>query len=73
MARMMIFNDLEADYTRDAVIKKSSGPLEKYIEENSWAIGITGVSSARRRSVKILSVDRKEPTPDNIASGAYPL
>ena len=49
MARKIIFEDLDADYASDAVIVKSSGPLEKYIEKNTWAVGITGVSSAKRR------------------------
>ena len=71
-ARQIIFEDEDADYVQDAIIKKSSGPVEKHIEKNTWAIGITGISSAKRRKVKVLSVDGNESTEDNIASGAYP-
>lgn len=52
---------------------KSSGPLERSIEKNPNAIAITGISSARKRNVKILKLEGKEPTFDNIQSGSYLL
>ena len=72
MARKIIFEDLEAEYAKDAIIVKSSGPLEKKVETMQWAVGITGISSAKRRPVKILPVDGNEASVQNIASGHYP-
>lgn len=52
---------------------RSSGPLEKAIEKDSSAMGITGVSSARKREVKIVGFDGKEPSFDNVKNGKYQL
>ncbi len=51
----------------------STGPLEKAIEVNIDAIGITGVSSARLRDVKILKLDDVFPTYSTIKSGEYQM
>jgi phosphate transport system substrate-binding protein len=45
--------------------------LEKAVEANANAAGVTGVSSARKRNVKILQLQGKEPSYDNIRSGEY--
>ena len=37
------------------------------------AIAVTGVSSARKRDVKIIGVDGIQPSPENLADGEYPL
>lgn len=68
--RTLLLGDAEANFG-NATLFKSSGPLEKAIENNTNAIGITGISSARKRNVKILSVNGKLPTYDNVASGQY--
>ena len=52
---------------------KSSGPLEKGIVKNLYGIGTTGISSAKRRDFKILKLDDKEPTYENIKKGEYLL
>ncbi|BAO45298.1 phosphate ABC transporter substrate-binding protein [Thiolapillus brandeum] len=49
----------------------SSGPLEKAVETNPNAIGISGISSASKRNVKLLSVEGKTPSFENIQSGNY--
>ncbi len=77
MTRKIIFGDQDIDYTSEALLVKSSGPLENKIQLDEFAIGITGVSSARKRismgkQLKILSVDGQEASRENIASGAYP-
>lgn len=72
MTRELIFEDPEADYTKEARIYPSSGPLEESVERDQNALGITGISSARKRDVKIISVNNVEPTYENIASGTYP-
>ena len=52
---------------------KSSGPLEKAVEKDPLAVGITGISSARKRNVKIIGFDGKSPTYKNVSSGNYGL
>ena len=51
----------------------SSGPLEKAIETTPNAIGVSGISSAQKRNVKLLSLEGKAPTYDNIKAGHYML
>lgn len=77
MTRKIIFGDADVDYAADALLLRSSGPVENKIKSDVTAIGITGISSAKKRlqngeSLKVLSVDGNEATVDNIASGAYP-
>ena len=60
------------DFT-SGVGRKSSGPLEVAVEHLPNAFAVTGVSSAKKRDVKIISVDGIAPTPENIAGGDYPL
>ena len=70
--RELIFNDYDQDFVAKYVVK-SSGPLEKGIQKNVNGIGISGISSARRRKVKLLKLEGKEPSYENIRSGAYLL
>ncbi len=70
--RTMIFGDAGAAFGSDVVEYKSSGPLEQQVEMNPTSIAITGVSSARLRKVKIMSVDGVEASQTNIGSGEYP-
>lgn len=70
--RALILEDPEADFGTDAIRLNSSGPLEKLVEKQRRAIGVTGISSARKRHVKTLSIDGHSPTPEHIASGEYP-
>ncbi len=59
--------------TKSEFITKSSGPLEKAVVKDPNAIAITGVSSARKRSVKIIGFDGKTPTFANVRDGKYTL
>jgi len=52
---------------------KSSGPLEKAVVANKNAVGVTGVSSARLRDVKILKLDGVEPSVKNVRAGKYSI
>ena len=70
--RQYLFQDGSIDFKTDYVVK-SSGPLEKAIEKDRYAIGITGVSSARKRDVKIASFDGKVPSYENVRNGNYGL
>ncbi|MBT3753347.1 MAG: hypothetical protein HOM84_01245 [Thiotrichales bacterium] len=73
MTRELLFYDRDYDYRQDGIVAKSSGPLEKHIEKDLWAFGITGISSAKKRKVKVMQIAGKEPTYDNISNGKYML
>jgi phosphate transport system substrate-binding protein len=73
MGRKMLFDDPRANFYRRAINLKSSGPVEKKVEKRENAIGISGISSAIRRKVKLLSLDGVAPTKDNVAKGTYPF
>lgn len=68
--RELAFGDFDKDFVAQTV-HKSSGPLEQAIESNVNAVGVTGVSSARKRKVKLLTLEGKEANYDNIRSGEY--
>lgn len=70
--RKLVFANFDQKFTATEFVK-SSGPLEKAIEKDINAIGITGISSARKRNVKNLKLDGKEPSFENIRSGQYML
>ncbi len=73
MFRRLIFNDPEYTFKARSLKVKSSGPLEKKIEKTVTALGVTGISSAKKRKIKYLSIDGISPDKENIASGKYPL
>lgn len=73
MARKMLFNDPRANFYRRAINLQSSGPVERKVETRKDAIGISGVSSAKRRNVKLLKLENLAPTKENVASGKYPF
>jgi len=70
--RSLIFSDIHKEFPTSTKLK-SSGPIEKAVESETNAIAITGVSSARLRKVKILSLNNKQPDYDSIKSGLYVL
>jgi phosphate transport system substrate-binding protein len=70
--RKLIYSNLEQDFVSSKTYK-SSGPLEKAVITNPLAIAITGVSSARLRDVKILSLNDKSPDYRTIKAGRYAL
>jgi phosphate transport system substrate-binding protein len=72
MARELIFYNPEQEFK--AVKRfKSTTPLEKGIMKEKWAIGLTGISSARKRDVKVLKLSGIDTSKENIASGKYLL
>lgn len=70
--RKLVFANYDQVFQADEFVK-SSGPLEKTVEKDVNAIGITGISSARKRNVKSIKLDGKEPSYENIKSGDYGL
>ena len=73
MYRQLLFNDPDYTIKARALEVKSTGPLEKKVEKIKTAIAIDGISSAKKRKVKFLSLDGVEPSKENIGSGKYPL
>jgi phosphate transport system substrate-binding protein len=72
MAREILFHDPGKAFMAAAEFQES-GPMEQSIEKDKWAIGITGISSARKRKVKILELNGINTAKQNIASGKYLL
>lgn len=70
--RYLIFADVNKKFPT-AKKFKSSGPIEKAVEADINAVAITGVSSARLRKVKILSLNDKQPNYKSIKKGHYVL
>lgn len=70
--RELVFADFNQKFIGKYVVK-SSGPLEKGVLKNINGIAVTGISSAKRRDVKILKLEGKAPTYDNIKTGQYLL
>jgi phosphate transport system substrate-binding protein len=67
---------LFANYDQEFVaaeIFPSTGPLERAIETDVNAIGVTGVSSARKRALKLVHLEGKVPSYANIRNGDYLL
>lgn len=71
--RELVFANYDQEFTSTAEVMKSSGPLEAAVEKNVYGIAVTGISSAKRRKVKLLQLNGKEPSYDNIKNGTYVL
>ena len=70
--RKLLFSNYNQEFPASQFFD-SSGPLEKAVEQAPDAIAMTGISSARKRNVKILTVNGKYPTYENVRSGEYML
>lgn len=72
--RELVFNDYDYEYKVTHVVEESAS-LEKDIVSNPNGIGVTGISSARKIAdiAKILKLNGKEPSYENIKNGDYLL
>ncbi len=70
--RELVFHNFNQDFKTTYVVK-SSGPGEKGVLKNVNGIGMTGISSAKRRDLKLLKLNGKAPTYENIKKGEYVL
>lgn len=70
--RKLVFANYDQDFAATQIFK-STGPLEKALETDPLAIGVSGISSARKRAIKMLDLENLKPTYDNIRSGNYVL
>jgi phosphate transport system substrate-binding protein len=71
--RELVFRDTGFEFEAADTSFPSSGPLEQAVETEAAAIAVTGISSARKRDVKILRLNGLEPSYDNIKNGNYLL
>ena len=72
-ARQLIFKNAEVEYAPSVKLYDSTRPLEEAVEQAPDGVTITGVSSGRLRKLKLVSIEGKEPTRENVVSGAYLL
>ena len=70
--RELVFANYEQEFKGTYVVK-SSGPVEKGVLKNPNGIGVSGISSAKKRDLKLLKLDGKAPTYENIKNGSYAL
>jgi len=71
--RELVFANFKQNFPGAKHIVRSSGPLEKGVQGNIFGIGTTGISSAKRRKVKMLQLNDKSPNYENIKNGSYVL
>jgi len=70
--RELVFANYDQEFKATYVVK-SSGPVEKGVQKNPNGFGVSGISSAKKRKVKLLKLDGKAPTYENIKNGSYAL
>ena len=73
MFRELVFKNPEQDFTPNAKIVEESAGVEQEVEKDPGAIAVSGVSSAQKRAVKLVQVNGKAPTNENIKDGSYLL
>lgn len=71
--RELVFANFNQEFPAATHVVKSSGPLEKGIVKNLAGFGTTGISSAKKRDVRILELENKAPSYENIKKGHYLL
>jgi len=70
--RELVFANYNQEFKATYVVK-SSGPVEKGVLKNKNGFGVSGISSAKKRDLKLLKLDGKAPTYENIKNGSYAL
>lgn len=72
--RELVFNNYDQEFVARHVVEESAS-LEKDMVTNPNGIGITGISSARKITniAKVLKLNGKEPSYENIKNGDYLL
>lgn len=70
--RELVFNNFDQEFKATYVVK-SSGPVEKGVLDNINGLGVTGISSAKKRDIKILKLNDHEPSYEKIKNGDYVL
>ncbi len=73
MLRKLLFNDTDIEFTAEALSFRDTGIVEENIQNTEWSFGATGISSAKKKNLKVLDFDGIAPTKENIQSGQYPF
>lgn len=73
MFRQLVYQDPGVEFKARSLKEKSTGPVEKKVESAEAALAVDGISSARKKNLKFLSLDGVAPTKENIEAGKYPL
>ena len=68
--RKLLFANYYQDFNATHIFE-DSGPLEKALETDPLAIGVTGISSAKKRALKILKLEGQTPDYESIRNGNY--
>jgi len=71
--KQLVLNGKEPAETANTVFVASTGIVEQMVEENPEGFATTGITSARKRNVKILKVNGIAPTNKAIINNQYPL
>jgi phosphate transport system substrate-binding protein len=71
--RLLLFGNPDQEFTPTARIFDSTRPLEDALEQTPNALAMTGISSARLRQVKMLAIEGRSPTRENVINGQYLL
>lgn len=71
--RTMVLNGIDPVESPHTLFMASSGIVEQMVEETPEGFATSGISSARKRNVKILKVNGIVPTNKAIIGGLYPL
>ncbi len=73
LVRELVLNNPDQEFPDGATREASSGPVEKRVERSPNALAFSGISSARKRNVAMLSIDGQTPSYENVAQGKYKL
>lgn len=73
MFRLLVYKDADMVFKARSLKQKSTGPVEKKVENSEAALAVDGISSAKKKNLKFLSLDDVAPTKENIGAGKYPL
>lgn len=73
MFRLLVFDNANYTFKANSFSFRSSTPLEKEIEAQKYGLGITGISSAKKRKLAVLTVDGVAASKEKIIAGKYPL
>jgi phosphate transport system substrate-binding protein len=71
--KKLVLNGMEPKETQNTLFVASTGIVEQMVEETPEGFATTGVTSARKRNVKILKVNGVAPTNAAIIKNKYPL
>ncbi len=71
--KQLVLNGKEPVASANTAFVASSGIVEQMVEENPEGFATTGITSARKRNVKILRVNGIAPTNKAVINNRYPL